>query len=199
MSAHQKVQKQQEIKEIENVDRRLTNRYFIPFFVTQFCGALNDNLFKNATVVLFTFYLTQFQTSATSIELSQIATTFFVVPFLLFSAVAGQLCDYYDKSKIAQSIKFFELILVCIGSFGFYTHNHYILLGVVGGLGIHSALFGPVKYAILPQHVTSENLLKANAFVEGGTFLAILIGTIFGGLWANNTCLLYTSPSPRDA
>ena len=161
----------------------LKTRRFAPFFVTQFLGAFNDNLFKNALVVLLTFHAASWTTLAPEV-LTNLAAGIFIVPFFLFSATAGQLADKYDKAKLARLVKVLEMLIMGVAALGFFMHSLTVLLGALFLLGLHSTLFGPVKYAILPQHLREDELVGGNALVETGTFVAILVGTLAGGLLA---------------
>lgn len=161
----------------------LKTRRFAPFFVTQFLGAFNDNLYKNALVVLLTFHAASWTTLAPEV-LTNLAAGIFIVPFFLFSATAGQLADKYDKAKLARLVKVLEMLIMGVAALGFFMHSLTVLLGALFLLGLHSTLFGPVKYAILPQHLREDELVGGNALVETGTFVAILVGTLAGGLLA---------------
>ncbi|MBF0425057.1 MAG: MFS transporter [Magnetococcales bacterium] len=161
----------------------LRARRFGPFFSTQFLGAFNDNLFKNALVVLLTFQATQWTTMAPEL-LANLAAGIFILPFFLFSATAGQLADKYDKARLARLVKVLEIAIMLIAGLGFWSHSLALLIGCLFLLGLHSTLFGPVKYAILPQHLHAEELVGGNALIEAGTFVAILLGTLVGGLLA---------------
>jgi 1-acyl-sn-glycerol-3-phosphate acyltransferase len=161
----------------------LKTRRFAPFFVTQFLGAFNDNLFKNALVVLLTFHAVNWTTLAPEV-LTNLAAGIFIVPFFLFSATAGQLADKVDKAKLARLVKVLEMLIMGVAALGFFMHSLAVLLGALFLLGLHSTLFGPVKYAILPQHLREDELVGGNALVEAGTFVAILVGTLAGGLLA---------------
>ena len=151
----------------------LRTRRFLPFFVTQFLGALNDNLFKNAMVLLLTFQAAQSSTLSTGV-LVNLAAGIFILPFFLFSATAGQLADKYERSRIIRLVKLFEIAIALVGAVGFVRHDVTLLFIALFMLGIHSTLFGPVKYAILPQHLHERELIGGNALVETGTFVAIL-------------------------
>jgi acyl-[acyl-carrier-protein]-phospholipid O-acyltransferase/long-chain-fatty-acid--[acyl-carrier-protein] ligase len=159
----------------------LKSRRFLPLFVTQFLGAFNDNVFKNALVMLIT-YKAASEAGGNAQLLVTLAAGLFILPYLLFSATAGQLADKYDRAAIARIVKIAEIALMAVAAAGFYTHSVYLLLGVLFCMGVHSTFFGPIKYALLPQHLHENELLAGNAYVEAGTFLAILIGTISGGL-----------------
>ena len=152
---------------------------FLPFFVTQFLGAFNDNVFKNALIIMITFGIAD---ATTVNNLVNIAAALFILPFMLFSALAGQLADRSDKSVYMQRIKLFEVLIMLLGAVGFYLNSIPILLAVLFCMGAQSAFFGPAKYAILPQHLKTRELTSGNALVESGTFLAILLGTIGGGI-----------------
>ena len=159
----------------------LKERRFAPFFWTQFLGAGNDNVFKNAFVVFVAFEAA----ATTSIDAGMVVNligAIFIVPFMLFSATAGQLADKYEKSRLIRLIKLFEIAIMAIGLAGFALSSITLLFVALALLGVHSTLFGPVKYAILPQTLRTEELVGGNGMVEMGTFIAILIGTIAGGL-----------------
>ena len=157
------------------------NRRFVPLFIVQFFQAFNDNVFKNAMVLLITYVLAH---NAHDGQLMvTIAAGIYIVPFFLFSATAGQLADRYDKTILTRIIKFFELALMIIGTFGFYTQNKEFLMVTLFLMGTHSTFFGPIKYAILPNLVKTDELIGGNALVESSTFIAILIGTIIGGIF----------------
>ena len=176
----------------------LKSRRFGPFFATQFLGAFNDNVFKNALIVLLTFQTVQW-TSLQPELLANLAAGIFILPFFLFSATAGQLADKYDKARLARLVKVLEILIMLVAGAGFWLHSLKVLMGSLFLLGLHSTLFGPVKYAILPQHLAPEELVGGNALIEAGTFVAILIGTLAGGLlsgmsngglWITTACLL---------
>jgi hypothetical protein len=156
-------------------------RRFAPFFWTQLLGALNDNVFKNALVILFAFGATAGGLSPD--VLVNLAGGIFILPFFLFSATAGQLADKYDKDRIIRAVKLFEIGIMSIGAVGFALRSAPVLLGCLFLMGVHSTLFGPVKYSILPQHLREEELVGGNALVEMGTFVAILVGTLLGGVF----------------
>ena len=159
----------------------LKQRRFAPFFWTQFLGAGNDNVFKNAFVVFVAFEAA----TMTSIDAGMVVNLIgavFILPFMLFSATAGQLADKYEKSRLIRLIKLFEIAIMGVGFAGFALANLTLLFVALALLGVHSTLFGPVKYAILPQALKNEELVGGNGMVEMGTFVAILLGTIAGGL-----------------
>ena len=163
----------------------LKTRRFAPFFATQFLGAFNDNLFKNALVVLLTFQAAQWTTLSPGL-LANLAAGIFILPFFLFSATAGQLADKYDKAMLARLVKVLEMLIMGVAAAGFFLHSLPVLMGALFLLGCHSTLFGPVKYAIIPQHLHADELVGGNALIEAGTFVAILIGTLAGGLLAGS-------------
>jgi MFS family permease len=160
----------------------LAQRRFFPYFCTQFFGAFNDNFLKNAIVILIAFQsATVFGMPAS--QMVVLAGGIFILPFFLFSATAGQLADKFEKTKIIRWIKGAEIIFMFLAAIGFYFHQFEFLLIVLFLMGMHSAFFGPIKYSILPQLLQSEpELVTGNALIEGSTFLAILLGTITGGL-----------------
>jgi MFS family permease len=161
----------------------LLDRRFGPLFATQFFGAFNDNVFKNALIVLFTFQAASWTTMDTAL-LANLAAGLFILPFFLFSATAGQLADKFDKAWLARWVKILEIFIILLAALGFVLHSLTVLLGALFLLGLQSTLFGPVKYAILPQHLRPNELIGGNALVEAGTFVAILLGTLTGGLLA---------------
>jgi 1-acyl-sn-glycerol-3-phosphate acyltransferase len=158
----------------------LVTRRFAPFFWTQLSGALNDNVFKNALVILFAFGGAPAPVSPE--VLVNLAGGIFIFPFFLFSATAGQLADKIEKTRIIRAVKVLEIGIMAIAAVGFVLPSAAILLTALFLMGVHSTLFGPVKYSILPQHLDESELVGGNALVEMGTFVAILVGTILGGV-----------------
>jgi MFS family permease len=156
-------------------------RRFGPFFWTQFLGAFNDNLFKTALVTILTYEALSWTTFDSGL-LNNLIPGLFILPFVLFSATAGQLADKLEKSRLAQYVKLLEIGIMMIAAVGWMTHNLWLLVGAVAGMGLHSTLFGPVKYAYLPQHLRSEELIGGNGVVEMGTFVGILLGEILGSI-----------------
>jgi 1-acyl-sn-glycerol-3-phosphate acyltransferase len=154
-------------------------RRFAPFFATQALSAFNDNAFRNAMIVLVGFQM-GLDESAVGFY-SNIAPALFILPFFLFSATAGQLAEKFEKTRIIRFVKLFEIAAMALASFAFYRHSLWLMLSVLFLMGLHSTLFGPIKYAILPQALAPEELVGGNALVETGTSLAILIGMIAGG------------------
>lgn len=159
----------------------LGKRRFLPFFLTQFLGALNDNLYKNGLTVFIAFQSASIS-KAQSNELVNIAAGLFILPFFLFSAVAGQLADHYEKSWLITRIKILEIIIMLCAGLAFYLQSILLLIGLLFFMGTQSALFGPVKYSLLPQALKDYELVGGNALVSFGTFVAILIGLIAGVL-----------------
>lgn len=159
----------------------LTTKKFWPIFWTQFLGAMNDNIFKNALVLLFTFKATSIL-GLKSEQMVALCGGLFILPFFLFSALSGELTDKFSMHLLVRFTKILELVTIFIGAFGFYYELIPLLLFALFLLGLQSTLFGPVKYSILPELLTEEELVTGNALVEMGTFLAILVGTIVGGV-----------------
>ena len=157
------------------------SRRFAPLFVTQFLGAMNDNLFKNALVILILYRIAE----AAGIDgriLITVAAGVFIIPFFLFSATAGQIADKLEKARLIRAIKLAEIVIMGLAVLAFTLGDPYLMLGVLFLMGTQSAVFGPVKYGILPDLLREDELIGGNALIEAGTFLAILIGTIAGGL-----------------
>jgi MFS family permease len=158
----------------------LSKRRFLPLFVTQFLGAFNDNLFKSAMVILVTYAIYSDQTKEATFN--AVAGALFILPFFLFSALAGQLADGGDKARIVRLVKTAEIAIMVFGASGLLLHNIPLMLTALFAMGVHSSFFGPIKYAILPQHLRSDEVLAGTGLVEAGTYIAILLGTIAGGL-----------------
>ena len=158
----------------------LSKRRFLPLFVTQFLGAFNDNLYKSAMVILVTYAI--YSDATKEATFNAIAGGLFILPFFLFSALAGQLADAGDKAKIIRIVKTAEIAIMVFGAIGLILHNIPLLLAGLFAMGVHSSFFGPIKYAILPQHLRSDEVLGGTGLVEAGTYIAILLGTIAGGL-----------------
>ncbi len=158
----------------------LKRRHFGPLFATQFLNAFNDNLFKMAMVVLVTY--TIYSNPATEAQFNALASGLFILPFFLFSALAGQIADSSDKARVIRFIKSAEIGIMIVGSAGIYFELVPVMLAALFAMGVHSTFFGPIKYAILPQHLEPENVLGGTGLVEAGTYLAILSGTVVGGI-----------------
>jgi MFS family permease len=167
----------------------LSKRRFLPLFVTQLLGAFNDNLFKNA-MVLFVVYGVYNDEKAEAL-FSAVATAIFILPFFLLSALAGQLADTRDKAQIIRIVKFCEIVIMVVGGIGLALAWLNIAVTLVAiplmmlalfAMGVHSTFFGPIKYAILPQHLHDDEVLGGTGLVEAGTYIAILVGTILAGI-----------------
>lgn len=158
----------------------LRQRRFLPLFITQFLGAFNDNVLKNAMVILITFQGAR-MSSADPKLMVNVCAGLFILPFFLFSATAGQLADKFEKSQLIRLVKIIEIAIMLVAAIGFWLPNLALLLTALFLMGMHSTLFGPIKYSILPQHLHDDELIGGNALIESGTFLAILLGTILGG------------------
>lgn len=156
----------------------LKKKQFLPLFITQFLGAFNDNIFKNALIMLIVFKL------ETHISLyTNIAAALFVLPFFIFSAMAGQLADTYEKSALIRKVKLLEVVIMSLACIGFYFDSVTFLIGILFLIGTQSAFFGPLKYSILPQHLKESELMSGNGLIEMGTFVAILLGTLVGAYY----------------
>ncbi|MDY7575503.1 MFS transporter [Actimicrobium sp. CCI2.3] len=158
----------------------LKQRRFAPFFWTQFLGAANDNLFKFALTVMVTYQLSVSWMPPNMAGL--VIGALFILPFLLFSATSGQLTDKFDKTVVIRFVKWLEIGIMLLAGVGFWLVNVPILLACVLLMGLHSTIFGPVKFAYLPQHLNERELTGGNGMVEMGTFVAILLGQVSGGL-----------------
>jgi len=158
----------------------LRKRRFLPLFVTQFLGAFNDNLFKTAMVILVTYYV--YSDPTKEAVFNAISGAVFILPFFLFSALAGQLADASDKARIIRIVKTAEIAIMIFGAIGLMIHSIPLMLLALFAMGVHSSFFGPIKYAVLPQHLRRDEVLGGTGLVEAGTYVAILMGTIAGGL-----------------
>src|ERR1700704_910841 len=161
--------------------RLLGERRFAPFFIAQALAAFNDNLFKNVLVILAT-YQTASYTSIAPELLTNIAAGLFILPYVVFSGVAGQLSDRYDQTRVLKVVKGTEIAIMGVAGFGFLEHNIWVLLGALFLMGVHSTFFAPAKYGYLPQVLKDHEIVGGNGMVEMGTFLAILLGTLAAGL-----------------
>ena len=190
------------MNEIEDVDERLfsesdeappmtptqlmVQRRFLPYFCTQFLGAFNDNVYKNALVGLLTYQLVSLGVSQDrGGMLINLSAGLFILPFFLLSATAGQIAEKYEKSMLIRRIKILEIVIMLVGSAAIVLRELNLLFVVLFLMGVQSSLFGPIKYSILPQHLSPSEITGGNALVEAGTFLAILLGMIVGGLLVN--------------
>ena len=163
----------------------LAARRFGPLFVTQFLGAFNDNLFKTAFIFAVTFRFRSDDPVAAA-TMATVATGVFILPYFFVSGLAGDLADARDKARIARGVKLAEIAIMALGTVALWQASEALSLAVIGLMGLHSTVFGPVKYAILPQHLGKEELLLGTGLVEGATFVAILAGQIAGGLMPTN-------------
>jgi len=161
----------------------LGQRRFAPFFWTQFCGAANDNVFKFSFTLLVTYGAAQGGALDASTAANLIAAAF-ILPFLLLSASSGQIADKFDQALVMRAVKLLEVAIMLVGAWGFLAGSFAVLLSCTLLMGVHSTLFGPAKYAYLPQHLTPGEIMNGNALVEMGTFVAILLGTLLGGVLA---------------
>jgi MFS family permease len=163
----------------------LSQRRFAPFFWTQFFGAFNDNLFKTALMVVIAFDAASWTTLSPS-TIVNLIPGLFILPYVVFSATAGQLADKFEKSSLARFVKWMELGIMGVAAIGWLTHTLWLLVAAVVGMGIHSTLFGPVKYAYLPQHLKTGELIGGNGMIGMGTFVGILLGEILGAVLVVN-------------
>ena len=170
---------------MQNSIHLLRSRRFLPIFATQALGAFNDSLFKQMVVLFVTYHLYSDATRET--QFSAIAQGLFILPFFLLSATAGQLADIRDKALLIRIIKTAEIGIMLVGGVGLYFANIPLMLTAVFAMGVHSTFFGPIKYAILPQHLRRDEVLAGTGLVEAGTYLAILGGTVLAGALAGAT------------
>lgn len=158
----------------------LRQRKFLPFFVTQLTGAFNDTLFKSVFTLLVTFHASQYG-NLNPVVAANLIAVLFILPFVLLSATAGQLADKFDKARLMRAVKVFEIVIVVVAAYGLIEHVAWVLYLCVCFMGVHSALFGPAKYAYLPQHLSSKEVIGGNGLVEMATFISILIGSVVAG------------------
>ena len=168
---------------IQNVTHLLRSRRFLPLFATQALGAFNDSLFKQAVVLFVTYQL--YSDAAREAQFSAIAQALFILPFFLLSAMAGQLADVRDKAWMVRTVKSAEVVIMLVGGAGLILASVPLMMTALFAMGIHSTFFGPVKYAILPQHLSRDEVLGGTGLVEAGTYIAILGGTILAGVLAS--------------
>ncbi|MGF6975238.1 1-acyl-sn-glycerol-3-phosphate acyltransferase [Paraburkholderia sp. JPY465] len=167
----------------ESQFRLLRQRRFAPFFWTQFLGAMNDNVFKIGLTSLVTYQAARFS-GVDPTTAAFLISAIFILPFVLFSATSGQIADKYDKALLTRLVKTFEIAVMLVGGAGFWLHSAPLLYLCTFLMGVHSTVFGPVKYSYLPQHLSKAELVGGNGMIEMGTFVAILVGTIVGGAGA---------------
>lgn len=171
----------QKEKRSDNQFDLLKQKRFLPFFITQFLGAFNDNIFKNALIILIAFQGAKMVGDDVNM-LTNLSAALFILPFFLFSATAGQWIDKNEKSLSIRRIKLLEVAIMLCAAYAFYEGQIYMLIGLLFMMGTQSTLFGPVKYSYIPQHLEDKELVAGNALVQMGTFVAILIGTMLGGI-----------------
>lgn len=165
---------------MEKNEHLLGTRRFLPMFVTQFFGALNDNVYKQSLLLVITYGWINQQSASVS-TLNNLAALLFILPYFIFSATAGQIADKYERSQLVRGIKILEIVIMLIGSAGFLLGHLWLLLMALFLMGVHSTFFGPIKYAILPEILKPNELMSGNALFQSGTSMAILIGMILGG------------------
>ena len=165
---------------MEKNENLLATRRFLPMFITQFFGALNDNVYKQSLLLVITYGWIN-QQSADISTLNNLAALLFILPYFIFSATAGQIADKYERSQLVRGIKTLEIVIMLIGSAGFLLGHLWLLLLALFLMGTHSTFFGPIKYAILPEILKPNELMSGNALFQSGTSNAILIGMILGG------------------
>lgn len=158
------------------------SKRFLPLFVTQFFGAFNDNVFKNALIIMLAFNVSLLPSGLSSAMAVNISAGLFILPFFLFSSIAGQLADYNEKSKLIRQLKLIELVLIALCCASIFFKNIYLMWIALFLMGAQSTFFGPIKYSILPQHLEEKELVGGNSLIEMGTFISILLGTITGGV-----------------
>ena len=161
----------------------LATRRFLPLFLTQFLGALNDNIFRFALIIFITFTLSD-RLGMDSKLLIPLSGGVFILPFFLFSSLAGQIADKYEKAAVIKSLKLAEIAVMGLGALGFWLGNTYLLFVVLFCMGMQSTFFGPLKYGILPQHLAASELTGGNGLIQMGTYSAIIIGVVLGGFLA---------------
>ncbi len=165
---------------MEKPEHLLHSRRFLPMFLTQFFGALNDNIYKQGLLLVITYGWIHQQGVPVS-TLNNLAALLFILPYFIFSATAGQIADRYERSRLVRMIKILEIMIMLIGSAGFLMGNLWLLLLALFMMGTHSTFFGPIKYAILPEILKPQELMSGNALFQSGTSIAILMGMILGG------------------
>jgi 1-acyl-sn-glycerol-3-phosphate acyltransferase len=169
-----------------NQFRLLRQRRFLPFFTAQACGAFNDNLFKNVLIILATYQTARWTVLRPEL-LANIAAGLFILPFVLFSGLAGQLGERFDKARILKSVKALEIAIMLVAGVGFAQHQLVLLLFALFMMGVHSTFFAPAKYGLLPQVLDAGELVGGNALLETGTFIAILLGTLAAAVLARHS------------
>jgi len=168
-------------QKIKNEFSLLTQKRFLPFFITQFLGAYNDNVFKNSLIIMIAFQGSRL-TSINTDVLINLSAGLFILPFFIFSATAGQWIEKQEKGRAIRLIKLLEVIIMAMAAIAFTYNALFVLIALLFLMGSQSTLFGPAKYSYIPQHLDETELVEGNALVQMGTFVAILLGTITGGV-----------------
>lgn len=184
---------------MEKNENLLATRRFLPMFCTQFLGALNDNVFKQALLLVITYGWISQQSGSIS-TLNNLAALLFILPYFIFSATAGQIADKYERSQLVRYLKMLEIAVMLLATVGFLIGNLWLLMFALFLMGTQSTFFGPIKYAILPEILKPNELMSGNALFQSGTSIAILVGMILGGavislsagnlLWISLTVLM---------
>jgi acyl-[acyl-carrier-protein]-phospholipid O-acyltransferase/long-chain-fatty-acid--[acyl-carrier-protein] ligase len=163
----------------------IKTKRFLPLFITQFFGGFNDNLLRNALVVLISFNFSAAELSISAPILITVASALLILPYIIFSSLAGQIADKFERSKLIRITKYAELAIVALVTYGFFIGNIYFLLFTIFLIGTQSTFFSPMKYSVLPDHLEEKELITGNGMLEGGTFLAILLGSVIGSQLGN--------------
>lgn len=174
---------------ISNQTYLFKDRRFLPIFLVQFFGCLNDSILKNALIILVTYKISH-ELNYSAYLLVMLANIIFITPFLIFASLAGQIADKYERSTLVKIIKSAEFGIILFSTYGFYHTDLLVLFSCIGLMGIHSAFFGPIKYSVLPDHMNKDELLGANGLIEAGTFFSILLGTMLGNLYNFSSSLV---------
>lgn len=164
-----------------------TDRRFAPLFATQFCGAFNDNLFKTTLFVMISYYGLGHGYGIAPAQMLNLGMMLFILPYFLFSAASGQLGTRFGKAALARVVKIFEILIMLTAAYGFVRQSLPLLFVCLFLMGSHSTLFGPLKYAVIPEYLNDRELILGNSLIESGTFIAILFGQIFGTILAGMT------------
>ncbi len=168
------------------------DKRFLPLFIVQFCGCFNDSILKHALIILVTYKLKK-ELNVDPYFLVMLANVLFILPFVIFASISGQIADKFERVTIVRIIKVIEIGIVMLASYGFWHVNLPVLFACIALMGVHSTFFGPLKYSIIPDQMKKDELLTANGYVEAGTFLSILIGTMLGGIYNDYNTLIMIS------
>ena len=155
------------------------DKRFMPLFITQFCGCLNDSILKSALIIMVMYKISSDSADKWVLFINAI----FILPFILFASISGQIADKYEKSFLIKIIKFSEIFIVLLGIYGFIQSNLTVLFLAITLMGVHSAFFGTLKFSIIPDHLEKDEFLKSSGYIEFGTFIGILMGTLLGGMY----------------